>query len=400
MQKPPLAPRRPALKAILGVFCLFAWSSAQIPVAPERPDCTALSGLGACDWKATNGVGPGVRVVLSDRTGGHAKSKEYLRDALTRLSEKYGFTLTRIDSLNDITDDYLRNAKVIIFSSGDGTSGGSIPDATVRARVENFVKERGWGMIMIHSACSFIATWPFQEQACVQQQNQHLASGTMGTISAENRTVNGVPHGRANPYTSFFLAGLPDTVRMSEEWFIWKEAPIATTQVGGVSLANLTMLFRLKAAGNSAGGSPPAAIGEDHDVMWTHTQGKGITIHNSMGHDDMYQQDSIQGAFGDSLLWREIRYAAKDWDTVSPVSVLAPRFQARFGLSGKSGSITLSFAGASRVTVDIVDVAGQRVYSHAYVDGGSVEIKGLKRGIYFVHIASGQGRETRKVTLF
>jgi hypothetical protein len=104
---------------------------AQVPNAPERPTCTTLTGLGSCDWRKVTSLGPGTRVILSDRTGGHDQSKAYLRDALTRLSLKYGFTLTRANDLNDITDAYLQNAKVIIFSNGDGDNGGSIPNATV-----------------------------------------------------------------------------------------------------------------------------------------------------------------------------------------------------------------------------------------------------------------------------
>lgn len=157
---------KPGFKVALGLLTMAACVTAQIPNAPPRPTCTALAGVGSCNWKESNGVRPGVRVIVSDTTGGHDRSKAYLREALTRLSEKYGFTLTRINDKDDITEAYLQNAKVIIFSSGDGTSGGSIPNATVRKRVENFVKQSGWGMIMIHSACSFISDWPFLRQAC------------------------------------------------------------------------------------------------------------------------------------------------------------------------------------------------------------------------------------------
>jgi hypothetical protein len=385
----------------LGILALAACVIAQAPNAPPRPACTSLTGPGSCDWKATNGVGPGVRVILSDRTGGHMQSKLDLREALTRLSVKYGFTLTRIDSLNDITDDHLQNAKVIIFSNGDGTNGGSIPNATVRTRVEKFVKESGWGMIMIHAACAFIGNWPFQEEACVQQYNHSYPSGTTTTIHAENRVVDGVGHGRANPYTAFFLAGLPDSVRMTDEWFTWVKAPITTSQVGDVSITNLSMLLRMNESSLPVG-TPPTnpTFGTDHHLMWTHTQGNGITIFQSFGHDNTYTQDGVRRAYGDTLLWREIRYAAKDWDTVSPVSVLAPRLHTRFDLSENTGSITLAFESASHVTVDIVDVAGKQVYSHAYAGETSAEIKGLKRGVYFVKIASGLKRETCKITLY
>jgi hypothetical protein len=388
----------PGLKVALSVLSLAASIAAQIPNAPPRPTCTALTGPGSCDWKATNGAGPGVRVILSDRTGGHEQSKMYLREALVRLSTKYGFTLTRIDSLNDITDTYLQNAKVIIFSSGDGTSGGSIPNATVRTRVEKFVKESGWGMIMIHAACAFISNWPFQKEACIQQYNHSNNSGTSATIHAENRIVDGVGHGRANPHTGFFLAGLPDSVRMSDEWYTWKESPIATTRVGDVSITNLSMLLRMDES--SVTGPATPTFGADHDLMWTHTQGNGITIFQSLGHDNTYTQDGTRRAYGDSLLWREIRYAAKDWESNLPATSVSSRIRSRFGITGNFGHISLNLGNAPHVSVSIVDIAGKLVYTQAFASEESVKIQGLRRGVYFVILAAEGVRETGKVTLY
>jgi hypothetical protein len=394
-------PAQSAFRTVLGILALAACVIAQVPNAPPRPSCTSLTGPGSCDWKATNGVGPGVRVVLSDRTGGHEQSKMYLREALTRLSVKYGFTLTRIESLNDITDTYLQNAKVIIFSSGDGTSGGSIPNATVRTRVEKFVKESGWGLIMIHAACAFIKSWPFQEQACVQQYNHMNGAGTSATILAENRVLDGIGHGRVNPHTAFLLAGLPDSVRMTDELYTWIQAPRTTAQVGDVAIKNLTMLLRMNESSLLAGIAPAnPTFGTDHHLMWTHTQGNGITIFQSLGHDNIYTQDGVRRAYGDSLLWREIRYAAKDWDTISAPTAISSQIRSRFSLSGVSGSILLSLGNTPHVSVSITDIAGRQVYAHAFHGEKTAEIKGLKRGIYFVKLAAGGMQETGKITLY
>jgi hypothetical protein len=126
---------------------------AQGPAAPPRPACSQTGeGPGACRWNLENGLGPGTRVVLSDATGGHTQGKKFLREALDRLSRQYGFTLTRIDSLNGITEAELSDAKVLIFSNGDGDLGRSIPSTAVRARVEDFVMQRGWGILAAHAA--------------------------------------------------------------------------------------------------------------------------------------------------------------------------------------------------------------------------------------------------------
>ncbi|MEO6095589.1 MAG: ThuA domain-containing protein [Fibrobacteria bacterium] len=385
------------LKAALGVLALASLVAAQIPNAPKRPTCTTLTGEGSCDWKATNGVGAGVRVILSDRTGGHDLSKTYLRDALTRLSQKYGFTLTRITDLNDITDTYLQNAKVIIFSNGDGDNGKSIPNATVRTRVENFVTESGWGMLMIHAACAFIRSWPFQQQACVQQYGHHNNPGTPATVQVENRAVSGNPHGRMNPYASFLLAGLPDSVRMSDEWYTWESSPLATTQVGGAPITNKIMLLKAN-EGSFASAAPK--YGADHHLAWATTLGNGISIFNSIGHDDTYAQDGTRRAYGDSLLWRQIRYLAKDWDVVSSVSLISSQLHSQFSVSENAGSINLALEGRSGVAVNVVDVAGHRIYSRVFNGEKTAEIKGLKRGVYFVTIAMGLDRETRRLSLY
>lgn len=375
---------------------------AEVPDAPKRSCCALFSWGSSCDWYRTNGVGPGTRVILSDRSGGHAQSKTYLYNALTRLSQQYGFTLTRIKDVNDITDAYLQNAKVIIFSNGDGDEGGSIPSDTVRARVESFVKKSGWGMIQIHAACSMVKSWPFQRQACVQQRFAHQNSGTSAKVIAENRVVDGVGHGRANPYTSFLLAGLPDTLPMSDEWLTWEQAPIATADVDGAPLTEVNMLLRLDENNMAWSGQAVPAVnpkyGADHHLIWTHTQGNGIVIYNSMGHDDTYQQDGTRRAFGDTLLWREIRYAAKDWGSYGPCPPIVSLLRSHSHPSGNEGSLSLAFGTGSKVSVDIVDIAGRRVYSRIFAGDQPAKIEGLHRGVYFVHLASGGNRETRRVS--
>jgi hypothetical protein len=251
---------------------------------------------------------------------------------------------------------------------------------------------------MVHAACAFISNWPFQQQACIQQYNHHNNSGTAGTVYLENRTVSGTAHGRANPYTAFFLKDLPDSVRMSDEWYTWSSSPMTTNAVGGVQLVNKIMLMRLNES--SVSGPVAPTYGQDHDLAWTHTQGKGITIYQSIGHDDTYQQDGTRRAYGDSLLWRQLRYLAKDWQAVGPVNAISSTLRSKFNIAGNTGSISLNFEGAPRVSVSVVDVAGHQVYSRTFNGEKSAEIQGLKRGIFFVKIAAGKETQTSKVTLY
>jgi hypothetical protein len=62
---------------------------------------------------------------------------------------------------------------------------------------------------------------------------------------------------------------------------------------------------------NTVPGPVDPLFGPDHDLVWTHTMGRGIVIYNSTAHDDLYQQDPE--GFGDEFLWRSIRYVAQDW---------------------------------------------------------------------------------------
>lgn len=385
-------------KALIAALAAGAAVSAQFPAAPPRPVCTALAGKGSCDWKAENGVGPGVRVVLLEDAAGHVDSRAYLRNALGRLSRQYGFTLIRITDNDSLTDADLQDAKVIIFSNGDGDFGGSVPADSVKRRVEEFVRIRGGGLLLIHAACAYVSTWPFLQQACVQQFRLSSSyDGTEAYLHVENRVVDGKGHGRANPYSAFFLAGLPDSLVMKDEWYTWVKAPVATAEVGGVPVDGLNMLLRLNEG--SLNWTLPA-FGMDHDLAWTHTQGNGITLFNSMGHTNIYPQSGSRPLYGDSLLWREIRYVAKDWDTVSSVAAIPSRARPRLVLAANAGSLSLSCEGAEAVSIRIRDITGRDVYSRSLSGGQSAEIRGLRRGVYFVGIASVFGRETRKVTLY
>lgn len=399
---------------VLAGLGMAAMEGAFAQNAPARPTCTALTGTGSCQFRETNGLGPGTRVVLSDATGGHGQSKTYLRDALTRLSQKYGFTLTRISGLNDITDAYLQNAKVIIFSNGDGNLGGSIPDAAVRTRVENFVQTRGWGVMAVHAACAFIDTWPFMQDICVQQYFHHNGENTNATLYVEDSTYAGTgagsgAHGRKNPYSSFMLAGLPNTVAMTDEWYTWRGNPRTTHQFNRTSNNKIMLL-----AAEETSYSPVApTYPRQHYLNWTHTMGpaNGIAVYNSIGHVNTYAQ--AQRAYGDTLLWRQLRYVAKDWcvNGTTPVdqggctgptnAKLFFKTQARKtgDVSAASGSIAVTLSEPGNYRVSVTDIRGRQVFAAKAGGPRTLEARNLDRGLYFVKVASGLSSETRKVSL-
>lgn len=372
---------------ILAILSLGS-AMAQAPMAPPRPVCTKFGAeIGACRWNPVNGLGPGTSVVLSDGTGPRAQSKLYFREALARLSATYGFTITHPSRLNDITEKELSGAKVLILSNGDGTIGGSIPTEAIQARVENFVMQRGWGILAVHAACAFVDTWPFLQDVCVQQYNHQTPSGTKAAVYVENRTVDGQGHGRQNPFTSFLLEGLPDTVKgLADQWFTWRGNPRTTHQFNRES-KNKIMLLALDEQSFS---SAPPLYPDEHYVAWTHTLGPadGIAFHFSPGEANVYTQGTR--AYGDTLLWRMLRYAAKDWcqigqpgcDQVTGLKAAHAAGQQR--IVSKAGMLFISGGPSGIQSVTVFDMDGRRIPAAQGAGAGEWVVAGLKSGLYFV----------------
>ncbi len=278
--------------------------------APPRPECTESV---PCEFNEVSELGAGARVILFDHgNGGHGGAAGRLFNSLNELSQEKGFILTRkSNAWSNLSDAELSNAKVIIYSSSDGDVGGSIPNTATRDRVESFVKERGWGLLMIHAACAFISSWPFLQDACIQQYNHHNPSGTPATHYIENGTFDGEAHGLANPYTNFLLKDIDERVQMQDEWYTWRGNPRTSHENGPQRNAQIQNRIMLTALDETTYNSPDPKYPGQHYTAWTHTMGNGIVIYNSIGHDDLWRINA--DSHGKELLWRQLRYVAKDW---------------------------------------------------------------------------------------
>ncbi len=92
---------------------------------------------------------------------------------LKELSEEYGFSISRkSNAFSDISDAELNVAKLIIYSSTDGDVSSSIRDSVAKEKLKICDSTRG-GLLLIHSACDFISTWPFLQDACIHQYFRH-----------------------------------------------------------------------------------------------------------------------------------------------------------------------------------------------------------------------------------
>jgi hypothetical protein len=125
--------------------------------------------------------------------------------------------------------------------------------------------------------------------------------------------------------------------------------------------------------------------------------GQGISLYNSIGHDeDTY---TAGAGMGDSLLWRFIRYAAKDWER--PLSTRGSVVKARgsAGVGSGPGSLAVTFADPDRNDVTVSDISGRRVFARTYTGESGAEIPGLQRGIYYVRVASKASQEVKQVRI-
>jgi hypothetical protein len=103
---------------------------------------------------------------------------------------------------------------------------------------------------------------------------------------------------------------------------------------------------------------------------------------------------------GDSLLWRFIRYAAKDWEAVPPSPILSVRARKPPGNAFASGSLGITFADPARNAVTVSDLTGRQVFARTYTGEIRAEIPNLQRGIYYVRVSSRTRQEVRKVGVF
>lgn len=380
---------------------------AQVPNAPPTPECawdpSSETRKSTCRFKPALSGNPtslaGNRVIMFTRgtSGGHGDSRRYSANSLKRLADRYGFTATVTEDPAIFTPANLANTKVVIMSNGDGDV---IPSGSNRTALENFQQVNGWGIIWIHAACAFITSnWPFGQNSCVQQYFHHNESGTQRRVFLDSGTTASPNHGLKNPQSEFLLRSVPGwagrTFSMGDEYYCFR-APARNTV--GVNV----LLGYDRSSGQPDGLCPDptsatAAGSQNHNLAWTRTMGQGITIYNSIGHDEGTYTSG--GNMGDSLLWRFIRYAAKDWEPTPTVPIKV--FQADAGPlldhAAASGALSLAFSDAGRNAVTVSDVSGKRVFAKTYSGVDRAEIPSLRRGIYFVRVASGRSADVRQV---
>ncbi len=385
-------------------------AAAQIPDAPPMPACTwgpvSSQPQSSCRFKtelsgtATSVAGNRVILYCRSAIGGHGASRKHIEQSLLRLADRYGFTATVSEDPAVFTAANLAKTKVVIMAHGDGDV---VPQGPHRTALQDFQMVNGWGVIWLHAACAFITSgWPFGQQSCVQQYYQHDPSGTKRRVYVDSGTADIPYQGIKNPQTEFLLRALPGwsadrTIAWNDQFHCF-QAPARNTLGVNVLLGydrSSGLPVNSDCFNRNDGGETGS---QSHNLAWTHAMGKGIAIVNSIGHDEStYVANSNAG---DSLLWRFIRYAAKDWEDIRSVgAVFEVDDRKVVDPSVSAGTLTLTFGDPGSHAVTVSDVSGRRVFARTFDGVTRADIPDLKRGIYVVKVVSKKASEARKVRL-
>lgn len=390
---------------LMGMGCVAGALAQTIPTAPTVPTCAMKDGQSDCEFKSkmtgTETSVSGNRVILFrySKSGGHGESRNYLDASLKRLANRYAFTATITEDPAVFTAANLANTKAVIMSNGDGDV---IAQGANRTALENFQLEKGWGIIWIHAACAFITSgWQFGQQSCVQQFHHHDPSGTQRRVFLDSGSRTSPNHGLKNPQSEFLLRNIPGwnggrTFAMQDEYYCF-QAPARNT-------ASVNVLLGYdRSSGLPADAACPASTdgsatgSQNHNLAWAHMMGNGISIYNSIGHDPGTY--TAGGGMGDSLLWRFIRYAAKDWERIPSGLKFTAKARSPSGNSIAAGSLDIAFGDPARNAVTVSDIAGRQVFAKTYTGETRAEIPGLQRGIYYVKVSSRKAQDVQKIRI-
>jgi hypothetical protein len=394
---------------------ITAWGQT-VPDAPPVPDCSwDGQGRSTCKFKdalrgtPTSLAGNRVIVYRRSASGGDGPPRTYLQEAVQRLAFRYDFIATVTDDPAVFTATNLADARAVIMNHGDGDV---VPAGANRTALEDFQLKHGWGLLWIRSACAFITSgWPFGRQSCVQQYFHDDPSGTTRRIFLDSGTTASPDHGIKNPHSEFLLRDLPGwngsrSVEMRDGWYCFKE-PARNTPGVNVLLGYDRSSGVPIDAGCPNRSDPDSTGSANHNLAWTHRMGQGITVYNSMGHDPRVYTD--HGNMGDSLLWRFIRYVAKDWcvsgsgepgcDGV-PAGVRAADARPDVLPLQRNGVLSMSIPEPGRSDIDLLDMGGRRVKTETVRGPGRLEIPGLRRGMYLARVR-GEGRSrTQRIMVY
>lgn len=383
--------------------------------------CMAALVFGATGAKAQAPLVTNLKKILvldksQGGANGHLESRRDLNAALKKLGTEKGFTVTTIgqnDAASKIASEFsatsLATYQAVLFSNNDGVD--AQLDATSKANLEAFVKAGG-GFIPIHAASAFISNWPWLTGVLVRS-----FYGPHGNNQPKANVLHDAEGNKDGTETKGIFKGLTAPTAFLDEYYSFTSTPRGT--------AGVTVLLTVDEKTFSA--TVNGAMGADHPVVWSKTDGKGRVVHLSMGHSwSTNNVFTAQTSYLEKYLYGTLRYVAGDFvgctdnkyteynadatksdvaacKTLGTTSIVRPDGSDMQPLVSREAgrqlvNVSIRTAGANSVT--ILDVSGKVVQSRSGVGPVSYSLPiPAKSGIYTVVAKSGGKMTHSRVTV-
>jgi type 1 glutamine amidotransferase len=342
---------------------------------------------------------------------GHLESRRDLNAALKELGAEKGFTVTTIgqnDVASKIASEFsatsLATYQAVLFSNNDGAD--AQLDATSKANLEAYVKAGG-GFIPIHAASASIGNWPWLTGVLVRS-----FYGPHGDNQPKANVGHDAEGMKDGTETKGIYKGLTAPTAFLDEYYSFTTTPRGT--------AGVTVLLTVDEKTYSA--TVNGAMGNDHPVVWSKTDGKGRVVHMSMGHSwSTNNVFTAQSSYLKKYLYGTLRYVAGDFtgcadNTFSEynpdatksdptackvpvaISLLRPDGADTHPLVSRDAGgqlLTVSIRAAGAHSVSMLDVSGRAIYSRNGVGPIAYDLPlPAHSGIYTV-VAISDGKLTR-----
>jgi type 1 glutamine amidotransferase len=366
------------------------------------------------------------KVLLFDVENGHGDVKQNLRTTLTAMAKDKGFDLDTADgpTLNLMSYASLKNYQVVVWGSNEGGDAVLSP-GTMQDGFQKWVEEGG-GYIAYHSGTGAgCYSWEWQWSMMIQGYERDQGQG----INAQ-AYVYGPSAPEYNLYplskpVENMLKGMPDPGILSDEWYSFKKDPRKVVRMESEEPARFkpewgaasyglhkvwVLLWTDADTWNRAGKITPSVyIGKFHPAAWAHMTGKGATVQMSFGHQVNPSIFTQSNGFGKELLWRSIRWAAKDpgyWDTAG---VSTRPIEMRTGSSALAqpmdllsgpGQVTVSFHGNRSHAFTVRDTRGKVAYRGRGAGERDYDLSFLERGMYHLEARAGRTKLARQFLKF
>ncbi len=209
-------------------------------------------------------------VLLFSKSTGfrHGESIEAAKKTFDELAKKNNWFLYSTEEGGVFNKEQLAKFSAVIFNN----STGRLLNDEQQKTLEEYV-EQGGKLIAIHGAGDNSHHWDWYVQNLLGSEFSHHAIQAqlqMGTTKLNASS------------DSTLIAGLPETWKQADEWYVFFENPAAK----GFNVMLTINGDEIDPSGNLLWMTDKNfGMGKDHPVAWYKSVGKGRTFYTSMGHD-------------------------------------------------------------------------------------------------------------------